>query len=69
MNRPDYTRYVQGWGRDGDCGFVAHSSRFDRQAIRAVWLRSTTADQIPELAFAVSRSIARQASLSLATAK
>ncbi len=35
---PELARYVQGWGRDSDCGFVVIDS-LTEQAVGAVWLR------------------------------
>ncbi|HEY0075894.1 MAG TPA: GNAT family N-acetyltransferase [Abditibacteriaceae bacterium] len=60
---PQLARYVVGWGRSGDSGFVA----FDEQnkAIGAVWLRlwphsdkgfGWIADDVPELAMAIVSS-------------
>ncbi|MEO1148122.1 MAG: N-acetyltransferase [Cyanobacteria bacterium J06638_22] len=36
---PELARYVQGWGREGDCGVLASNATTD-QPIGAVWLRS-----------------------------
>ena len=55
---PSVRRYVEGWGREGDSGFVALTP----EPIGAVWLRLFTAprggygyvaDTIPELSIAV----------------
>jgi len=35
---PELARYVQGWGREGDCGFLS-SDTLTSQPIGAVWLR------------------------------
>jgi GNAT superfamily N-acetyltransferase len=61
LQRPEYARYVEGWGRDGDTGFVV-SDKYDGEVLGAVWYRVPAAegqgraDQTelpPELAFAV----------------
>jgi GNAT superfamily N-acetyltransferase len=52
VRRPEYARYVEGWGRPGDAGFVAHDAH-DRQLLGAVWFRPPAGDVTPELAFAV----------------
>jgi GNAT superfamily N-acetyltransferase len=53
VRRPEISRYVEGWGRAGDTGFVAH----DKNGILlgAVWLRRSTneSNASPELALAV----------------
>jgi GNAT superfamily N-acetyltransferase len=54
VRRPEFSRYVEGWGRDGDTGFVAHDKK-DGSRLGAVWLRRPI-DQThapPELAFVV----------------
>ncbi len=38
VHRPEFSRYVEGWGRPGDTGFVAHHEK-DGSLIGAVWLR------------------------------
>jgi ribosomal protein S18 acetylase RimI-like enzyme len=45
---------VEGWGRIGDTGFVAHDKK-SRALLGAVWLRRPTdkSDASPELALAV----------------
>ncbi len=59
--RPELARYVKGWGRAGDTGFVARDTT-ENQFVGAVWLRLPTveggghaeqAELIPELAFSV----------------
>ncbi len=59
VNRPEFARYVQQWGRDGDTGFVAHNKK-DGSLMGAVWLRKpngeTNAGAPRELAFAVKPS-------------
>jgi ribosomal protein S18 acetylase RimI-like enzyme len=57
VQRPEFARYVQGWGRAGDTGFVAHDRR-DGSLLGAVWLRkpidqNDNGNAPPELAFAV----------------
>ena len=36
--RPELARYVQAWGRKGDCGFLASDAVID-QPVGAVWVR------------------------------
>jgi GNAT superfamily N-acetyltransferase len=54
VQRPEFARYVQGWGRIGDTGFVAHHKKHGGP-VGAVWLRKPTnkPDAPPELALAV----------------
>jgi ribosomal protein S18 acetylase RimI-like enzyme len=58
VHQPEFARYVTGWGREGDTGFVAHE-RPHGKALGAVWFRihdqPSSPDQrpVPELAFAV----------------
>ncbi|NEQ95481.1 MAG: GNAT family N-acetyltransferase [Cyanothece sp. SIO2G6] len=58
---PELARYVQGWGREGDCGFLG-SNTLTHQPIGAVWLRLPIGkykgygyvdDDTPELSIAV----------------
>ena len=58
---PELARYVDGWGREGDCGFLS-SDVASGQSIGAVWLRLPIGkykgygyvdDHIPELSIAV----------------
>lgn len=51
--RPELTRYVEGWGREGDRGFVANDTH-DQQLLGAVWFRPLPAGAPPELAFTVA---------------
>jgi ribosomal protein S18 acetylase RimI-like enzyme len=53
MSRPEISRYVEGWGRPGDSGFVAHDK--NGMVLGAVWLRrpSDKSNTSPELALAV----------------
>ena len=52
VRQPEYARYVEGWGRQGDAGFVAHDADH-RELLGAVWFRPPAGDAAPELAFAV----------------
>src|SRR5438874_5917495 len=54
VRRPEFARYVEGWGRSGDTGFVAHNKK-DGMLLGAVWLRNTIekANALPELGLAV----------------
>jgi GNAT superfamily N-acetyltransferase len=54
VRRPEVARYVEGWGRLGDTGFVAHDKK-NHALLGAAWLRQPTdkSDASPELALAV----------------
>ena len=54
VRRPEISRYVEGWGRVGDTGFVAHDEK-NQALLGAAWLRRPTdkSDASPELALAV----------------
>jgi GNAT superfamily N-acetyltransferase len=54
VRRPEFARYVEGWDRVGDTGFVAHSKK-DGMLLGAVWLRkpSDKSEEAPELALVV----------------
>ncbi|MHB1293779.1 MAG: GNAT family N-acetyltransferase [Anaerolineae bacterium] len=61
VQRPEVARYVAGWGRAGDCGYLACAVATDRP-VGAVWLRRWTAEShgygyldeaTPELSIAV----------------
>jgi len=54
VRRPEISRYVEGWGRPGDSGFVAHDKK-NHALLGAAWLRLPTekSDAPPELALAV----------------
>jgi ribosomal protein S18 acetylase RimI-like enzyme len=54
VHRPEFARYVEGWSRAGDTGFVAHNKK-DGMLLGAVWLRkpSEKSDAAPELALVV----------------
>ena len=55
VRRPEISRYVDGWGRAGDTGFVAHDKT--GALLGAVWLRQPTdkSNASPELALSVKR--------------
>ena len=61
LRRPEFAHYVEGWGRAGDMGFVAHNKK-DGTLLGAVWLRKAIdkPDAPPELAFAVKPEHRRQ---------
>jgi GNAT superfamily N-acetyltransferase len=53
IRQPELARYVEGWGRAGDAGFVAHDTEEGRP-LGAVWVRLPLGEEVtPELAFAV----------------
>lgn len=61
LNRPHIARYVSGWGRAGDMGFIAVDCR-SRQPFGAVWCRLSdgedrgfahTDDETPEMGVAL----------------
>ena len=56
MQRPEYARYVEGWGRPEDKGYIVHDKE-GRTILGAVWLRSPVeccpGEEPPELAFVV----------------
>jgi GNAT superfamily N-acetyltransferase len=56
VHRPEFSHYVEGWGRAGDTGFVAHNKK-DETLLGAVWLRKMIdkTDSPPELALVVTR--------------
>lgn len=58
VRQPEYARYVEGWGREGDTGFVAYDARQRDELLGAVWFRLPPGQReeeepTPELAFAV----------------
>jgi ribosomal protein S18 acetylase RimI-like enzyme len=59
VRRPELARYVEGWGRAGDAGFVAHDTE-EGDPVGAVWFRLPIDDATPELAFAVKPSHRRR---------
>jgi ribosomal protein S18 acetylase RimI-like enzyme len=61
LSRPEYARYAEGWGREGDTGFVV-SDKATTEVLGAVWYRVPLPGDKkngdpngapPELAFAV----------------
>lgn len=58
VKQPEYARYVEGWGRTGDTGFVV-TDKPSGEVLGAVWYRLPIAEgqgrseATPELAFAV----------------
>ena len=63
LQQPQLARYVKGWGRAGDTGFVAHDAQ-EGKPLGAVWVRFPAGETrkegdekvgTPELAFAVKR--------------
>lgn len=56
VRRPEYARFAEDWGREGDTGFVAHDDK-NKSIIGAVWLRKPAdqekADAPSELTFVV----------------
>jgi GNAT superfamily N-acetyltransferase len=56
LRRPELSKYVAGWGRRGDIGFVAHEKK-GGSLIGAVWLRQPNdkSDAVSELALAVKQ--------------
>jgi ribosomal protein S18 acetylase RimI-like enzyme len=57
VRKPEYARYVEGWGRAGDTGFVAYDAQKRDELLGAVWFRLPPGEHqeeaTPELAFAV----------------
>jgi ribosomal protein S18 acetylase RimI-like enzyme len=66
IRRPEFARYVEGWGREGDIGFLAYDKKHDDELLGAVWLRSPAGEQkqdngpTPELAFAVKPGLRKR---------
>src|ERR1700674_1750333 len=64
VRQPEFAGYVEGWGRPGDIGFVAHDAE-QKEQLGAVWLRQAIsehhdkAEVTPELAFAVKPGLRR----------
>ena len=56
VRQPEFARFVEGWGRDTDAGFVAHDGDEKNLVLGAVWCRSamTSPGAAPELAFTVT---------------
>ena len=61
VKRPEFARYVEGWGRPNDAGFVAHDKE-SSQLLGAVWIRrlSDQPDAPPDLAFGVKPGLRRR---------
>jgi ribosomal protein S18 acetylase RimI-like enzyme len=61
VKRPEFARYVDGWGRPDDAGFVAHDTA-SGQLLGAVWMRrlSDQLDMPPDLAFGVKPGLRRR---------
>ena len=53
VRQPEYSRYVEGWGRGGDTGFVAYDAEKRDELLGAVWFRlppgEGTEETTPEL--------------------
>lgn len=65
VRRPEFARYVEGWGREGDIGFLAYDAKHDDELLGAVWLRSPAEQKqdntpAPELAFAVKPGLRKR---------
>jgi ribosomal protein S18 acetylase RimI-like enzyme len=66
LRRPEYARYVEGWGRTGDTGFVANDAKQKDEILGAVWLRFPAADvkkaegRTPELALVVKPGLRKR---------
>ena len=56
VRRPEFARFVEDWGQEGDAGFVAHDSDQKNQVLGAVWCRGCLTEKgaAPELAFTVT---------------
>jgi ribosomal protein S18 acetylase RimI-like enzyme len=52
LKGPDLARYVEGWGRPGDAGFVAHEPESGKP-LGAIWCRPSYAHEQPEGAAAI----------------
>ncbi|HSH40083.1 MAG TPA: GNAT family N-acetyltransferase [Chthoniobacterales bacterium] len=53
LRRPEFARYVEGWGREGDRGFIASDTE-SHQLLGAVWYREPAMGMTPELLFVVA---------------
>ena len=67
VRQPEFARYVEGWGREGDTGFVAFDAEKKDELLGAVWFRlplaehtEPGAEQTPELAFAVKPGLRKR---------
>ena len=61
VKHPEFARYVEGWGRPHDAGFVAHDKE-SGELLGAVWFRrlSDQPDAPPDLAFGVKPGLRRR---------
>jgi ribosomal protein S18 acetylase RimI-like enzyme len=61
VKQSEFARYVEGWGRPDDAGFVAHDTKSGK-LLGAVWIRrlSGQPDAPPELAFGVKPGLRRR---------
>jgi ribosomal protein S18 acetylase RimI-like enzyme len=61
VKRPEFARYVEGWGRSDDAGFVAHDAK-SGELLGAVWIRrlSDQPDAHPDIAFGVKPGLRRR---------
>lgn len=61
VKRPEFARYVDGWGRLDDAGFVAHDTA-SGQLLGAVWMRrlSDQPETPPDVALAVKPGLRRR---------
>ena len=61
VKRPELSRYVDGWGRPDDAGFVAHDTE-SGHLLGAVWMRrlGDQPDAPPDLAFGVKPGLRRR---------
>ena len=46
LRRPEYAGYVEGWGRPGDVGFIAHD-KDQELPLGAVWFREPLEKETP----------------------
>jgi ribosomal protein S18 acetylase RimI-like enzyme len=59
VQQPELARYVEGWGRADDIGFVAHGRESDH-TLGAVWMRTFSPNEPPHLAFSVRPQMRRR---------
>jgi ribosomal protein S18 acetylase RimI-like enzyme len=68
VRRPEFARYVEGWGGPHDAGFVAYAAH-EQEVLGAVWFRSPipgpgepqpSDEEAPELAYAVAPGYRRR---------
>jgi len=64
LQKPEFARYVERWGRVDDTGFLAYDAKQNTRMLGAVWLRGSKAEpgaeSIPELAFSVNADVRRR---------